>query len=186
RARNEAAHVRAECALRDHPSLGRWLTHQPNGRLRINTTKLKAEQRLDGKYLIATSDPHISAEDAALGYKSLLEAECGFRDLKSTLLLRPVFHRLEHRIRAHVLICWLALLLTRVAERGSGQTWRNINRQLGRITQVTLAGPAGTITQTTPINSEQKAIYQALSIKPPARITTFDPHPNTPATLGQA
>jgi hypothetical protein len=86
-----------------------------------------------------------------------------------------VFHRLEHRIRAHVLICWLALLLTRVAERGSGQTWRNINRQLGRISQVTLTGPAGTIVQTTPLTTEQKAIYQALSIQPPARVTTFDP-----------
>jgi hypothetical protein len=40
---------------------------------------------------------------------------------------------------------------------------------------VTLAGPAGTVTQTTPINSEQKAIYQALSIQPPARVTAFDP-----------
>jgi transposase len=175
RARNEAAHVRAECALRDHPTLGRWLVQQPNGRLKINKAKLKAEQRLDGKYLIATSDPHISAEDTALGYKNLLEAERGFRDLKSTLLLRPVFHRLEHRIRAHVLICWLALLLTRVAERGSSQTWRNINRQLGRITQVTMAGPAGTVTQTTPLNPDQKAIYQALSIQPPARVTAFDP-----------
>jgi transposase len=175
RQRNETAHVRAECALRDHPTLGRWLTQQPNGRLRINTTKVKAEQRLDGKYLIATSDPHITAEDAALGYKNLLEAERGFRDLKSTLLLRPVFHRLEHRIRAHVLICWLALLLTRVAERTTGQTWRNINRQLGRINQVTLAGPAGTVVQTTPLTAEHKAIYQALSIQPPARVTTFDP-----------
>jgi transposase len=175
RTRNEAAHVRAECALRDHPTLGRWLTQQANGRLKINTAKVKAEQRLDGKYLIATSDPHLSAEDAALGYKNLLEAERGFRDLKSTLLLRPVFHRLEHRIRAHVLICWLALLLTRVAERGSGQTWRTITRQLGRISQVTLAGPAGTVAQTTPISPEQKAIYQALSIQPPARITAFDP-----------
>jgi Transposase DDE domain len=175
RQRNEAAHVRAECALRDHPTLGRWLTQQPNGRLRINTGKVKAEARLDGKYLIATSDPHISAEDAALGYKNLLEAERGFRDLKSTLLLRPVFHRLEHRIRAHVLICWLALLLTRVAERGSGQTWRNVNRQLGRISQVTLAGPAGTVVQTTPLTTEQKAIYQALSVQPPPRVTTFDP-----------
>src|SRR3989440_692768 len=82
--------------------------------------------------------------------QTLLEAERGFRDLKSTLLLRPVFHRLEHRIRAHVLICWLALLLTRVAERTCGLSWRNINRQLGRITQVTLAGPAGTVVQTTP------------------------------------
>jgi transposase len=175
RQRNEAAHVRAECALRDHPTLGRWLTQQPNGRLKVNTAKVKAEARLDGKYLIATSDPHISTEDTALGYKNLLEAERGFRDLKSTLLLRPVFHRLEHRIRAHVLICWLALLLTRVAERGSGQTWRNINRQLGRITQVTLEGPAGTVVQTTPLSPEQKAIYQALSAQPPARVTAFDP-----------
>ena len=175
RARNEAAHLRAECALRDHPTLGRWLVQQPNGRLKVNTAKVKAEARLDGKYLIATSDPHISAEDTALGYKNLLEAERGFRDLKSTLLLRPVFHRLEHRIRAHVLICWLALLLTRVAERGSGQTWRNINRQLGRIVEVTLAGAAGTVTQTTPLTAEQKAIYQALSIQPPARVTAFDP-----------
>src|SRR2546421_697435 len=175
RTRNEAAHLRAECALRDHPTLGRWLTQQPNGRLKVNTAKVKAEARLDGKYLIATSDPHISAEDTALGYKNLLEAERGFRDLKSTLLLRPVFHRLEHRIRAHVLICWLPLLLTRVAERSSSQTWRNINRQLGRIVEVTLAGAAGTVTQTTPLNPKQKAIYQALSVQPPARITAFDP-----------
>jgi hypothetical protein len=175
RRRNEAAHLRAECALRDHPTLGRWLAQQANGRLRINRAKVTAEERLDGKYLIATSDPHISAEDVALGYKNLLEAECGFRDLKTHLLLRPVFHRLEHRIRAHVLICWLALLLTRVAERGSGQTWRNINRQLGRTSQVTLAGPAGTVTQTTPLKPEQKAIYQALSVRPPARVTAFDP-----------
>jgi len=175
RTRNEAAHVRAECALRDHPTLGRWLVQQPNGRLKINTVKVKAEARLDGKYLIATSDPHISTEDAALGYKNLLEAERGFRDLKSQLLLRPVFHRLEHRIRAHVLICWLALLLTRVAERSTDQTWRNINRQLGRVSQVTLTGPAGTVVQTTPLTPEHKTIYQALSIQPPPRVTTFDP-----------
>ncbi|MEV8510890.1 IS1634 family transposase [Dactylosporangium sp. NPDC051484] len=175
RARNEAAHVRAECALRDHPTLGRWLVQQPNGRLKLNRAKVKAEARLDGKYLIATSDPDISAEDVVLSYKNLLEAQRGFRDLKTQLLLRPVFHRLEHRIRAHVLICWLALLLTRVAERSSGQTWRDINRQLGRIIQVTLAGPAGTVTQTTPLTPEQKAIYQALSIQPPARVTASDP-----------
>ena len=40
--------------------------------------------------------------------------------------LRPVFHRLEHRIRAHVLLCWLALLLIRIAERQTEQTWRRI------------------------------------------------------------
>jgi transposase len=172
----EAAHVRAECALRDHPTLKRWIRQQRNGRLVIDRAKVKAEQRLDGKYLLATSDPDITTEDAALGYKNLLEAERGFRDVKSELLLRPVFHRLEHRIRAHVLICWLALLLTRVAELSCHQSWRNIRRETARLKQVTLAGEAGTITQTTPLRTSQQAIYQALSLTPPPRISAFDPN----------
>jgi transposase len=175
RRKTQAAHVRAECALRDHPTLGRWLRQQPNGRLTIDRAKVKAEARLDGKYLLATSDPDLSAEDVALGYKNLLEAERGFRDLKSQLLLRPVFHRLEHRIRAHVLLCWLALLLTRVAERTCEQSWRRIERETSRLAQVTLAGEAGTIVQTTPLRPTQRAIYQALSIDPPPRVATFDP-----------
>lgn len=52
RRRSEAAHVRAECALRDHPTLGRWLRQQPGGRLVINKAKGKAERRLDGKYRV--------------------------------------------------------------------------------------------------------------------------------------
>src|SRR6266498_184661 len=175
RTKAEATHLRAECALRDHPALGRWLRQQPNGRLVIDRAKVKAEQRLDGKYLLATSDPDLSAADTALGYKNLLEAERGFRDMKTELLLRPVFHRLEHRIRAHVLLCWLALLLTRVAERTYGQTWRRINRETSRLQQVILTGEACTIVQTTPLRPTQRAIYQALSIDPPPRVSTFDP-----------
>ena len=116
---------------------------------KINTAKVTAEARLAGKYLIATSDPHLSATTSPWATRTSSRPNAAFRDLKSTLLVRPDFHRLEHRIRAHVLICWLALLLTRVAERGNGLSWRTINRQLGRIIQVTLAGPAGRVTQTT-------------------------------------
>ena len=137
-----ASHTRAECALRDHPALGRWLRQDPSGQLVLDTAKVRAEARLDGKYLLVTSDPDLSAEDVALGYKNLLEAERGFRDLKSTLELRPVFHRLEPRIRAHVLLCWLALLLIRVAERRTEQTWPALARELGRLHAVTY-GPDG-------------------------------------------
>ena len=63
------AHTRAECALRDHPSLGRYLRQPPSGRLRIDRAKIAAEERLDGKFLLPTSDPDLSAEDVALGYK---------------------------------------------------------------------------------------------------------------------
>jgi transposase len=171
----ETAHLKAECALRDHPTLGRWLRQSPSGRLSINRAKINAEARLDGKYLIATSDPHISAEDTALGYKNLLEAERGFRDLKSSLLLRPVFHRLEHRIRAHVLLCWLALLLIRVAERRTGMTWRRIATELGRVHAVVLTGTAGTAVHTTPLSTTQAGILRDCQVPAPPTVSALDP-----------
>ncbi|HEY9414062.1 MAG TPA: IS1634 family transposase [Pseudonocardia sp.] len=175
REKAEAEHSKAECPLRDHRTLGRWLRQSATGRLSINRAKIKAEERLDGKYLIATSDPHLSAEDTALGYKNLLEAERGFRDLKSSLLLRPVFHRLEHRIRAHVLLCWLALLLVRVAERRTGLTWRRINTELARVHAVTLTGSAGTAVHTTPLTTAQAGILRDCQFPAPTTVTALDP-----------
>jgi hypothetical protein len=61
-----------------------------------------------------------TAEDIALGYKQLLQVERGWRDMKTTLELRPVYHRLEDRIRAHIILCWLALLLVRLVETITG------------------------------------------------------------------
>ena len=174
-ARLEEAHTRTECALRDHPTLGRYLRQSASGRLLIDRTKIQAEERLDGKYLLSTSDPTLSAEDVALGYKNLLEAERGFRDLKGILELRPVYHRLEQRIRAHVTLCWLALLLIRVAERQTGETWRRISRELNRLHQVTLEGATGTVTQTTSLTDPQRAIYTACATTPPPPITAISP-----------
>jgi transposase len=171
----EEAHRVAECALRDHPSLGRWLRQTPTGRLVIDRAKVTAEARLDGKFLLSTSDPDLTAEDVALGYKNLLEAERGFRDLKSTLELRPVYHRIEPRIRAHVLLCWLALLLIRVAERRTGLTWRRIAIELGRVHAVTLASSAGTVVQTTPLTAVQQGIVDACDVTAPPRITHLHP-----------
>ncbi|MBK9179475.1 MAG: hypothetical protein IPM45_07815 [Acidimicrobiales bacterium] len=167
----EAAHRTAKCALRDHSTLGRWLRQLPSGRLVIDRSKIAAEERLDGKYLLSTSDPDLSAEDVALGYENLLEAERGFRDLESTLELRPVFHRIEPRVRAHVLLCWLALLLVRVAERRTGHTWRRINTELGRVHTFTLHGTAGTVEQTTALTDVQTGILGACGIALPPRVT---------------
>lgn len=172
---SDEPHRLAECALRDHVSLGRWLRQTPTGRLVIDRAKVAAEAKLDGKYLLSTSDPDLSAEDVALGYKNLLEAERGFRDLKSTLELRPVYHRIEPRIRAHVLLCWLALLLIRVAERRTGLTWRRIAIELGRVHAVTLHSSAGTVVQTTPLNSAQQGIVDTCDVTAPPRITHLNP-----------
>ena len=171
---SDAPHRKAECALRDHPSLGRRLKQHPaTGRLSVNTAKITAEARLDGKYLLATSDPDLSAEDVALGYKNLLEAERAFRTMKSTLDLRPVYHRLDERIRAHVLLCWLALLLIRVAERRTEQTWPKIAAELGRIHQVTLTGPAGSLQQTTRLTDTQTKLFKDCSVSLPPKMSTL-------------
>lgn len=96
--------MKAQCGLRDHPALGRWLKQLPTGRLVVDGKKVAAEERLDEKYLFTTSDPDLTAEDIALGYRNLIEAQRGFRDLKSALELRSVFHRIEPRIGSHVLL----------------------------------------------------------------------------------
>ncbi len=170
-----AAHVKAECALRDHKALGRWVKQTPSGRLVVDRAKIASEERLDGKYLLATSDPHLPAGEVALGYKNLLEAERSFRDMKSTLALQPVYHRLEPRIRPHVLLCWLALLLVRVAERRTAMTWTTINRQLSRVHSVTLTGTAGTIIHATPLTTPQSGIVAACGLPQPPVVTALAP-----------
>jgi hypothetical protein len=145
----DKAHVKAECALRDNPTLGRYLRTTPTGRLRIDRQEVAAEERLDGKFLLATSDPDTTAEDVALGYKHLLEAEGSFRELKGSLRLHQILHRLEERIRAHILICWLALLLVQLRECQAQDTWRKLRRELEWLHLVTLAGAAGKVQQTT-------------------------------------
>jgi|SRR5882762_969036 len=152
------------------PGLNRYLRVTPGGLLRIDAGKAKNEENLDGKYLLRTADPKMSAEDLALGYKQLLEVERGWRDMKQTIDLRPVFHRREDRIRAHILLCWLALLLARIAENATGQTWPELRRELDKIQVGTFTGPAGTFRQRTELTRNQRQILKSLEIDTPPRI----------------
>ncbi len=147
--------------------MGRYVRQTKTGRLMIDRAKIREEVRLDGKYLITTSDDTLTPEDVALGYKNLLEAERGFRDLKGTIRLRPVFHRKEDRIRAHVLICFLALVIIRVCEIRAGETWRTIGDQLGPIKQGHFRSPDGEFTQRTELSAEQRQL-----LKTPRRART--------------
>ncbi|GAC1377897.1 MAG: IS1634 family transposase [Acidimicrobiales bacterium] len=150
--------------------LRRYLRRTPGGLLRIDQTTIARETNLDGKYLLRTSDPTLSAEDIALGYKQLLEVERGWRDMKQVLDLRPVYHRLEDRVRAHIILCWLALLLIRIAETTTDTTWPTLREQLQRQHVITYTGPAGTFRQTTEPSKPQRDILAALDIAPPRKI----------------
>ena len=153
----------------------RYLRTTPGGLLRIDHARIKAEANLDGKYLLRCSDPHLPAEDIALGYKQLLEVERGWRDMKQIIDLRPVCHRLEERIRSHVILCWLALLLIRIIETATGDTWSNIRRHLDRLHVGTFAGPAGTFRQRTELTKPQRDLLAKLAIAPPKQIVELEP-----------
>ncbi len=137
------------------------------GLLRIDRAAVKAEEHLDGKFLLRSSDPTLSVEDIALGYKQLLQIERAWRDMKTTLDLRPVHHRKEDRIRAHVLLCWLALLLIRIAENQANDTWRNLRDELQRMHLGTFTGPAGTSHQRTELTARQRDILRLLGVAQP-------------------
>lgn len=170
-----ASHSKAVCALTSHPALGRYVKELATGKLVIDSRKVKADETLDGKYVIFTSDPTLSAEDVVAGYKQLAEVEADFRTLKTTLELRPIYHRLEERIRAHVLLCWLALLLVRVAETEGGTTWRAIREELDELTLTRLATKDGRSEIVSLLTDAQRNILKALKIKPPLAIRKVAP-----------
>jgi transposase len=164
-------------ALATKPAFKRFLRETATGKLRIDRAAVATEVKLDGKFLLRTSDESLSTEDIALGYKALYEAERGWRDLKSTIDLRPVYHRREDRIQSHAQLCWLALLLLRIAEVEVGDTWRNIRNELDRMNLVTLATSHGTIAQRTELTPSQRHTLHALKLPEPPRFYDFAPAP---------
>jgi transposase len=160
-------------SLKAKPGLRRYLRRTQTGLLRIDHAAIRRETHLDGKWLLRTSDLTLTPDDLAAAYKQLLAVERGWRDFKGALGLRPVFHHREDRIRAHIQLCWLALLLLRVIEIATGDTWRNVRRELDRMHLVTLVTNAGQIAQRTTSTAGQQTPLRALDLPEPPRIFDY-------------
>lgn len=109
----------------------------------INLEKVKEEARFDGKWVLRTNMVDFSAERVALKYKELWQVEQSFRDVKSVLNTRPVFHKLDETIRGHVFCSFLALVLRKELERrleqiGQHFEWAEIKRDLNCLQEVTI------------------------------------------------
>ncbi|HEX2301945.1 MAG TPA: IS1634 family transposase [Pseudonocardiaceae bacterium] len=160
-------------SLKTKPGLRRYLRRTKTGLLRVDHGAIRREAHLDGKWLLRTSDLTLTPDDLAAAYKQLLAVERGWRDMKGALGLRPIFHYREDRIRAHIQLCWLALLLLRVIENATGDTWRNIRHELDRMHLVTLATNAGQIAQRTTSTAGQQTLLRALDLPEPPRIFDY-------------
>ena len=160
--------------LRTTPALYRLVRRTKDGLLRVDKGAVANEERFDGKFLLRTSDDTLTPTDLALAYKQLCEVERGWRDLKGALRLRPVFHYREDRIRSHVQLCWLALLLIRTVEHATGDTWRNVRNELERMHLVTLETAEGRVAQRSTTTPRQRDIFQTLETPEPARFYDFE------------
>jgi transposase len=138
------------------------LRRSKDHKLRIDRAAIAADAHFDGKWLIRTSDDTLSPADLATAYKQLAQVERGWRDLKGSLRLRPVFHHREDRIRSHTQPCWLGLLLIRVAENATGDIWRNLRHELDRMHLVTLETAEGRVAKRSTTTKRQREILAAL------------------------
>ena len=81
-----------------------------------DTEKLQAEIAREGRYILKTDNPDITAGEAVACYKELNTVEQGFRDLKDVINMRPIYHKTDERIEAHIFVASLALFLKRTLE----------------------------------------------------------------------
>jgi hypothetical protein len=164
-------HPKAACRLVASKRFGPYLSLDDQGRPRIDPAKVKAAERLDGKFVLTTNDDTLSAADIALGYKGMWIIEACFRKLKTTGLgIRPMFHWTPRRIVAHVKLCVLALMIQRAAEIAAQAPWSQLADALERLQAVRYTCEGETIVQASRISPELAAILKKLDISKPKPI----------------
>jgi len=141
----------------------------------IDEEALARAELMDGKLLLVTNVADLAPQEVVASYKALADIERGFKILKSEIEIAPVFHRLPDRIRAHAMLCFIALILYRVMrgrlklagvevspERALEQL-RAIQRHRVRIND---AEPIEGISS---IDATQANLFQALMLPKPTR-----------------
>ena len=112
------------------------------GSVTIDAKAVESDARLDGKFVLVTNTD-LPAAEVALAYKSLWRVERAFRETKSTLEVRPIYHQSDEAIVGHVVACFLALRLEvdlqrRLDERGAEVSWPELMRDLAQLSAVDL------------------------------------------------
>lgn len=128
-------------------------------------------EQLDGKLMLVTNTT-LTADEVVMRYKSLADIERGFRVLKSDIEIAPVHHRLPERIRAHALICFLALVLHRVMRMKLKAAGHPLSPQkaltlLRQIQQHRVQIHGKTVTGLSRLHPQQTELFKALKLPIP-------------------
>jgi len=144
------------------------------GSAHIDLDKVKSEARFDGKWVL-TTNTDLSAEKVALKYKELWQVERVFRDMKTLLETRPIFHRCDENIRGHVFCSFLALVLRKELERrlnhaGHVFEWSDIKQDLTALKTVTVEEKDKRFAIRTECQGNCGKIFQAVGVALPPTI----------------
>lgn len=140
----------------------------------IDEKALKQAELLDGKLLLVTNVSDLKPQEVVKRYKSLADIERGFRVLKSEIEIAPVYHRLPQRIRAHAMICFMALILYRVMRERLRMAKSNLSperalAQLKRIHRHQIKVNDRPLTGVSTLTKEQSSLLGALTLKKPTK-----------------
>jgi transposase len=148
-----------------------------NGQLRYfeHPVNLPREKKYEGKYLIQSDQTDLTAEEAVAQYKELNEVERGFHTMKDPIGMRPIWHRVEHRVRAHIFVAALAFLMERMLERTLKEAGVTLSAQaaltaLQTVRQVCFRVQEQSRTGVTPGSSRARQVLKALNlldVRPP-------------------
>ena len=142
----------------------------------VDERALARAERMDGKLLLVTNVPDLSATEVVAHYKALADIERGFRVLKSQIEIAPVYHRLPERIRAHASLCFIALILYRAMRLRLKQAGNDLSPEaalarLRRIQRHRIAIDGGSpVSGISTIDSTQASVLAALKVRKPTTV----------------
>ena len=139
----------------------------------IDEKALRQAELVDGKLLLVTNSNEFTPKEVVERYKSLADIERGFKVLKSEIEIAPVFHRLPHRIKAHAMICFMALILYRIMRHrlrlaNTGLSPESALAQLRRIQHHQVKVNDQAIEGISTVSKEQSGVLSALKLKKPS------------------
>ncbi|MDD5038513.1 MAG: IS1634 family transposase [Dehalococcoidales bacterium] len=140
----------------------------------VNQDKIEEEARYDGKWVLKTNTT-LTAEQAALKYKELWQVEQVFRDMKSVLDTRPIFHQLDETIRGHVFCSFLALVIRkeldhRLEKAGHCFEWADIKQDLKALQEITIEDRGKTLAIRSECLGTCGKVFQAVGVAIPPTI----------------
>lgn len=140
----------------------------------LDQAKIESDARFDGKWVLKTTTG-LSPEKVALKYKELWQVEHVFRDMKSILETRPVFHQRDEAIRGHVFCSFLALTLRkelqqRLEASGNHFEWSAIKQDLKSLQEIAVEDNGKTMTIRSECNGVCGKVFQSVGVAIPPTI----------------